>query len=58
MEPKPSIVWTYQLYKVGGAETNYRLTIGQFKGVGSTEFHNVQELLIMDHSCTQNEVCV
>ena len=36
--PKPSIVWTYQLFKVGGAETNYQLTIGQFKGVGSTEF--------------------
>ena len=34
--PKPSIVWTYQLFKVGGAETNYRLTIGQGQGVGST----------------------
>ena len=30
----PSIVWTYQLFKVGGADTNYRLTIGQAKGVG------------------------
>ena len=32
----PSIVWTYQLFKVGGADTNYRLTIGQFTGVGGT----------------------
>ena len=41
---KPSIVWTYQLFKVGGAETNYRLTIGQGYGVGSTfdamAYHN------------------
>ena len=34
--PKPSIVWTYQLFKVGGAETNYRLTIGQGQEVGGT----------------------
>ena len=34
--PEPSIVWTYQLFKVGGAETNYRLTIGQGHGVGDT----------------------
>ena len=33
---EPSIVWTYQLFKVGGAETNYRLTIGQGHGVGDT----------------------
>ena len=26
---EPSIIWTYQLFKVGGAETNYQLTIGQ-----------------------------
>ena len=32
----PSIVWTYQLFKVGGADTNYRLTIGQASGVGGT----------------------
>ena len=32
----PSIVWTYQLFKVGGADTNYQLTIGQGKGVGGT----------------------
>ena len=41
---KPSIVWTYQLFKVGGAETNYRLTIGQGQGVGGTHnamaYHN------------------
>ena len=33
---EPSLVWTYQLFQVGGAETNYRLTIGQAHGVGST----------------------
>ena len=42
--PKPSIVWTYQLFKVGGAETNYRLTIGQGQGMGGTfdamAYHN------------------
>ena len=32
----PSIVWTYQLFRVQGAETNYRLTIGQGTGVGGT----------------------
>ena len=32
----PSIVWTYQLFKVGGADTNYGLTIGQGTGVGGT----------------------
>lgn len=40
----PSIVWTYQLFQVGGAETNYRLTIGQGQGVGngvdSMDYHN------------------
>ena len=40
----PSIVWTYQLFKVGGADTNYRLTIGQGTGVGGTHdamaYHN------------------
>lgn len=40
----PSIVWTYQLFQVGGAETNYRLTIGQSQGVGnggdSMAYHN------------------
>ena len=30
----PSTVWTYQLFRVQGAETNYRLTIGQGTGVG------------------------
>jgi hypothetical protein len=33
---QPSIVWTYQLFRVGGANTNYRLTIGQGQGVGDT----------------------
>ena len=32
----PSIVWTYEVFKVGGADTNYRLTIGQGTGVGGT----------------------
>ena len=36
--PEPSIVWTYQKFKVGGAETNYRLTIGQGQGVGGGTF--------------------
>ena len=34
----PSMVWTYQLFKVGGADTNYRLTIGQGTGVGGTYY--------------------
>ena len=33
---EPSIVWTYQLFRVGGADTNYRLTIGQGQGVGNS----------------------
>ena len=32
----PTLVWTYQLFRVGGAETKYQLTIGQAKGVGGT----------------------
>ena len=40
----PSIVWTYQLFRVGGANTNYQLTIGQGMGVGGTNdamaYHN------------------
>ena len=40
----PSIVWTYQQFKVGGADTNYTLTIGQGTGVGGTfdamAYHN------------------
>jgi hypothetical protein len=40
----PSVVWTYQLFRVQGAETNYRLTIGQGTGVGGTHdamaYHN------------------
>ena len=41
---EPSIVWTYQLFRVEGASTNYRLTIGQGTGVGGTHdsmaYHN------------------
>ena len=33
---KPSEVWTYQLFKVYGAETNYRLIIGPGQGKGGT----------------------
>ena len=40
----PTQVWTYQLFRVGGAETKYQLTIGQAKGVGGTHdsmaYHN------------------
>ena len=39
----PSIVWTYQLFQVGGAETNYVLTIGEGQGTGgpdSMAYHN------------------
>ena len=35
-ETTPSVVWTYQLFKVGGAVTDYTLTIGQGQGVGGT----------------------
>ena len=40
----PSIVWTYQLFRVGGASTKYTLTIGEGTGVGGTydamAYHN------------------
>ena len=40
----PSIVWTYQLFRVGGAATDYVLTIGEGQGVGGTfdamAYHN------------------
>ena len=34
--PQPSIVWTYQLFRVGGADTNYLLTIGPGQTVGGS----------------------
>ena len=34
-ETTPSIVWTYQLFQVGGAETNYVLTVGEGQGTGA-----------------------
>ena len=41
---EPSEVWTYQLFKVDGAETNYTLTIGPGQGEGGTidamAYHN------------------
>ena len=36
-ETTPSIVWTYQLFQVGGAETNYTLTIGEGQGTGAPD---------------------
>ena len=42
-ETTPSIVWTYQLFQVGGAETNYVLNIGEGQGTGgpdSMAYHN------------------
>ena len=36
-ETTPSIVWTYQLFRVGGAETNYVLTIGEGEGTGAPD---------------------
>ena len=36
-ETTPSIVWTYQLFQVGGAETNYVLTIGEGQGTGAPD---------------------
>ena len=43
---EPSLVWTYQLFRVGDASTNYRLSIGQglkIKGTvtyDATAYHN------------------
>ena len=42
-ETTPSIVWTYQLFQVGGPETNYTLTIGEGQGTGAPDrmaYHN------------------
>ena len=51
-ETVPSIVWTYHQFKVGGADTNYRLTIGQGTGVGGTfdamAYHNGAEFSTRD----------
>ncbi len=33
---EPSQIWTYQVFQVEGADTNYRLTIGPGEGVGGT----------------------
>ena len=50
---KPSLIWTYQLFKMGGAETNYRLTIGEGQGVGGTydpmAYHNGKSFTTLDH---------
>ena len=40
----PSVIWTYQLFNVGGADTNYKLTIGEGQGTAgsrdSLAYHN------------------
>ena len=59
----PSIVWTYQLFKVGGADTNYQLTIGQGTGVGGTfdamAYHNKQAFSTRDrdHDAITGDNC-
>ena len=45
----PSIVWTYQLFRVGGASTQYTLTIGEGTGVGGT-FDAMAAIVTADHS--------
>ena len=35
-DTEPSLIWTYQTFKVGGAATKYRLTIEGGKGIGGT----------------------
>ena len=50
--PTPSIVWTYQLFQVGGSLTKYTLTIGEGTGVGGTydamAYHNGSALSTPD----------
>ena len=51
-ETTPSIVWTYQLFRVGGAETNYVLTIGEGQGTGGPDrmaVHNGSAFTTQDH---------
>ena len=49
----PSIVWTYQLFQVGGAATDYSLTIGEGQGVGhshdSMAIHNSRPFSTSDN---------
>ena len=51
-ETTPSIVWTYQLFQVGGAETNYVLTIGEGQGTGAPDgmaYQNGMQFSTQDH---------
>ena len=50
-ETTPSIVWTYQLFRVGGAETNYVLTVGEGQGTGRDNFtpHSGRPFSTRDH---------
>ena len=51
-EITPSIVWTYQLFRVGGAATDYVLTIGEGQGTGSPDnmaYHNGRPFSTRDH---------
>ena len=50
-ETTPSIMWTYQLFQVGGAETNYVLTIGEGQGTGALDsmaYHNGMQFSTRD----------
>ncbi len=62
---EPSIVWTYQVFQVGGADTNYTLTIGLGTGIGGTfdamSYHNGSPFSTLDRdndhyfrSCVDN----
>ena len=56
-ETTPSIVWTYQLFQVGGAETNYTLTIGEGEGTSGADkmaFHNGMQFTTRDHDNDPN----
>ena len=61
-ETTPSIVWTYQLFRVGGAETNYVLTIGEGQGTGAPDsmaYHNGMQFSTRDrdNDATSNANC-
>ena len=50
-ETTPFIVWTYQLFQVGGAETNYTLTIGEGEGTSGADnmaYHNGMQFSTRD----------
>ena len=47
----PSIMWTYQLFRVGGSNTEYTLTIGEGQGNGRDNMavHNGSPFSTRDH---------